>query len=119
MKKILIIDDDYEVVEFMKNLLEKKGYFVNTASDGVVGLTKAKNEQPDLIVLDIGMPHINGHRFIREIKEINEAKNIAILVCSGKDLEPDVMKAEGINHYLTKPVRADVLFNEIIKIIGK
>ena len=117
MKKILIIDDDHEVVESMKSLLEKKGFSVNTASDGVVGLVKAKSEQPDLIILDIGMPHIDGHRFIREVKEIDEAKNIAILVCSGKYIEPDELKKEGIDHFLLKPTGTDEFVKEIMKII--
>ena len=118
MKNILIIDDERELVELMKEHLLKIGFQVMTASDGVVGLTKAKTELPDLIILDLSMPHMDGIKFLRNIKEIDPAKEIPVLISSGR-VNAEELQAEGIKHWLQKPYSSQDLVNKINSIFDQ
>ena len=118
MKKILIIDDERDLVELMKGYLLKQGFQVMTASDGVVGLTKAKTELPDLIILDISMPHMDGISFIRNIKEIDPAKEIPLLVSSGQIPSEQFLDEANIN-WLQKPYSSKDLMNKIKSIFDQ
>ena len=118
MKKILIIDDERDLVELMKEHLLKLGFQVVIASDGVVGLTKAKTELPDLILLDLSMPHIDGIKFIQLIKEIDPAKDIPVLISSGR-IDVDELQAQGIKHWLQKPYSSKELTSKIESILDQ
>jgi len=82
-KKILVIDDEPDVVKYLETFLKKTGYEVLTASDGDEGLKIAEKEIPDLITLDVMMPKETGVRFYRKIKKAAELKEIPIIVISG------------------------------------
>ena len=116
MKNILVIDDDPEIVELLKIRLESHDYVVTCASDGVAGLTKAKIQKPDLMILDIGMPHIDGMRFIKESKNMPELQGIPILVLTAFTDKKELLLQEGITHYLIKPYKSDELLN-LVEII--
>jgi len=82
-KKILIIEDEEDVRSYLTVLLEKEGYEVTTASDGVQGLEAAKRETPDLITLDLQMPKDTGTDFYRKMHRDDKLAKVPIIVISG------------------------------------
>jgi len=96
MAKILVVDDEPGVVKLIKKSLEKNDYEVVTASDGKEGLAKAQNEKPDLILLDIMMPIMNGGDAVRVLKSDSATRNIPIIFLSAV-----ISKNEEMNHQLS------------------
>ena len=82
-KKILVIDDDADIVTFLTTLLEDNGYRVLSASDGLKGLEAARAARPDLISLDIAMPEKSGVRFYRELKADPDLSGIPVIMVTG------------------------------------
>lgn len=111
MSKILIIDDEIDLVNLLKDSLENRGHTVLTAFDGEEGIRKAK-EQPDIIILDIMMPGIDGYEVIRRIRD---AIFCPIIFLSAKQSEIDMIKglALGGDDYLTKPFSLNELLARI------
>lgn len=118
--KILAIDDEDELTQMVKSRLEASHYEVITASDGVEGMVKARDEKPDLIILDVVMPNLDGYTFIRELKQDREIKSIPIIVLTSRDHLQDLLALEGIDHdhYLLKPFEGEVLLEKISKILN-
>jgi CheY-like chemotaxis protein len=92
-KKILVIDDEPNVVAYLETLLQDQGYITFSAADGTEGLAKAREEHPDLICLDITMPEKSGIAVYRELRADPEMKDIPVVVVTavtyyGKDPEP-------------------------------
>lgn len=116
-KKVLLIDDEPEVVETVKFLLGLKNFEVVDARDGVEGLTKAKEEKPDLILLDIMLPNINGYEVCANLKRDPETSDIPVLFMTARDDTDSVIRAHraGANDYIVKPFSTTVLFNKINK----
>ncbi|MBI4057407.1 MAG: response regulator [Elusimicrobia bacterium] len=81
-KKVLIVDDDYAFSSFAKRLLEDNGMEAITASNGKDGLLMAEKEHPSLILLDIGMPGMNGYEVLELIKKTAETAQIPVILCS-------------------------------------
>ena len=79
MSKILIIDDDADIVEAMRLVLEKRGHKVSIAEEGNEGLDKARAEKPEVIILDVMMPGLDGFEVARELKGDSRTRDIAIL----------------------------------------
>lgn len=100
--KILIADDEAEIRDVLRLYLEKDGYEVTEASDGVEAMEKIRKEQPDLVILDIMMPGLDGYRVLRNIREIN---NIPVIMLSAKDADADKILGLdlGADDYITKP----------------
>ena len=119
MKKILVVDDDPGIVELLRIRLENNGYQVTTANNGAVGLQKAQELKPDLILLDIGMPQIDGCTFVREIKKMDEVNKIPIIVLTGKDYLQNYLFEEGIEAYLIKPVIIKEMLGKLKSILGE
>ncbi|MDI6642090.1 MAG: response regulator, partial [Elusimicrobiota bacterium] len=84
MSKILIVEDDRDVTEVMKMAFEKKGYKVSAAYDGKQALEMIYENKPDLIVLDLMLPKINGHTVSLRLKENTATANIPVIVITGK-----------------------------------
>lgn len=82
-KKILLIDDDNDIISFLSLLLEDNGFDVISAKDGDIGFEKAINEKPDLICLDITMPNVSGVKCYRNLSESNETKEIPVVIVTG------------------------------------
>ena len=125
-KKILIVDDDPDLVEAVSIIAKSKGYAVATAFGGVEGLQKAKTENPDLIVLDVMMPDKDGYSVCKELKADKKYRSIPILLLTavvsnipttkythqmGKDTEAD--------DYMDKPVEPGELVKRIEVLIAK
>ena len=117
-KKILVIDDDPTFLKMAQPFLESHGFSVATAMDGEQGIEKLKADRPDLIVLDVQMPKMNGYTFIFEIKKLSGARSIPIIVLTAKEGMAEIFKVEGVKEYLTKPFKPEVLLNHINKHAG-
>ncbi len=100
--KILIADDEAEIRDVLHLYLEKDGYEVVEAADGVEAMEKIRKEQPDLAILDIMMPGLDGYRVLRNIRESN---NIPVIMLSAKDSDADKILGLdlGADDYITKP----------------
>lgn len=117
MKKVLIVDDEKDIVETIQFVLEAQGYSCITAFDGEKGLKKAKDKNPDLIILDVMMPNINGFKISRLLKFDAKYKNIPIIMLTARSQKEDKMIGEetGADLYMTKPFDIDQLVNNVKK----
>lgn len=105
MKKILIADDEHKIVMTLEYAFKKAGYEVFIARDGSEVLEILKTEIPDLILLDIMMPNVDGYTTLSEIKKDENYKNIKVILLSAKTGEADIRKGLelGADAYVTKP----------------
>lgn len=102
-KKILIVDDEAELVELVKMRLEANGYAVVTANSGLEGLSRAGAERPDLIILDIGMAEMDGYTMLQKVREKEEIKNTPVIMLTAYSKMKDLFEMEGISDYIVKP----------------
>ena len=111
--KILIVDDEPDIVETLKFLIEIEGFESIIAMDGEEALKKAKEENPDVIILDVMLPKINGYKVCRLLKFDNKYKHIPVLMVTARSQEEDKVIGEetGADEYITKPF--DI--NEIVE----
>jgi len=116
-KKVLIVDYEVDLVETLKFKLEASGFDTLTAYDGLEALSKAKNDHPDLILLDIMLPKLNGYQICRELKSDDKYKHIPIVMLTAKAQESDKFWGleTGADEYVTKPFDS----NQLIDIIKK
>ena len=118
-KCILIVDDESIVVEISKRKLEEKGYEVLTASDGTEAFLQLKSKIPDLILLDIQMPKMNGYSFIMEKVKIPEYVNIPVVVLTAyNEMEP-LFKRHNVKAYLLKPLKLQDLIAKVVDLVGQ
>lgn len=117
MAKILVVDDEQDIVETMVFMLKQKGYDCIWAYDGEEGLRLAKEEAPDLIMLDVMMPKINGYKICRLLKFDSRYKNIPIIMVTARGQEQDIAIGEetGADEYITKPFEFSNVFEKIEK----
>ena len=115
VRKILIVDDSPTERHFLSELLLAKGYLVVTAENGEEGIKQAKFEQPDLILMDVIMPGVNGYQTTRTLARDPATKHIPIIVCSSKGQETDKIWGlrQGAYDYLVKPFNGDELLAKI------
>ena len=117
VKKVLVVDDDPVVVRLVKEFLKAQGHVVETAKDGIDAMILVKKEIPDLIVLDIMMPELNGYDVLRTLKFTDEYNEIPVLLLTSREQELDKRIGEmmGID-YLQKPVNREAFVEKIQKI---
>jgi CheY-like chemotaxis protein len=101
-KKILIVDDDEEYAKLLALELKAKGYEILSAANGEEGFQKLKSEKPDLVLLDIKMPEMDGFTFVREMKYDWGVKRIPVMILTGYEPMRDLFKMEGIAGYFVK-----------------
>jgi DNA-binding response OmpR family regulator len=113
--KILIVDDEADLVETIRFSLELEGYNVLVATNGEEGLNVARQEKPDLILLDLMLPKLDGYKVCRLLKFDERYKSIPILMLTAKTQEKDKIlgKETGANEYITKPFDMDELMAKI------
>lgn len=118
MKKILIVDDEPGVVKMIRYLLEKNAYTVVSATEGEEGLKLVQEEKPDLILMDIMMPTLDGNEVMRRLKESEATKDIPIIMLSALGQEGDVAKSLelGAIDYVVKPFHPQELLDRLKKI---
>lgn len=117
--KILIVDDSQDVIELLEYRLRSEGYEVVKAADGLEAVRKIKDEKPDLIVLDIMMPKMDGFSVVQEIKKIHGASAIPVIIISIKDQMRELFKMEGVKDYVLKPFAAEDLIEKIKRHLPK
>ena len=118
-KKILFADDDVNLIEVLQLKFKSAGYDTVEAYDGEEALIKMRAEKPDLVVMDITMPKMNGYTLVREMKSDETLKRIPIIVLSGKDTMQDIFEIEGVETYLVKPFEFDDLLAKVKEKLGE
>jgi len=120
-KKILLVDDEQDLVKTLKKRLESNGYEVFISNDGIDALAKAKKENPDLIILDLMLPKMDGYKVCGLLKSDAWYKNIPIILFTARAQESDkeLGKEVGANAYITKPFEPEVLLSKIKELIGE
>ncbi|MBI5415853.1 MAG: response regulator [Candidatus Omnitrophica bacterium] len=114
MKKILIVEDDPELAFLLKRCLESGGYQVITACDGEEGFSKFITERPGLVILDLGLPKINGYEVARKIRKEREDKTpILMLTGKGEDADRIIGRVRGADKYMTKPFELEELLEQV------
>jgi len=117
--KILIVDDNPDLIAVLKVRLESFGYEVVAAEDGVKCLEKAGRDKPDLILLDILMPEMDGFQALKKLKEDELTKAIPVIMLTAKDKIDDVTKANalGAEDFIVKPFDYRVMVEKIRKML--
>jgi two-component system alkaline phosphatase synthesis response regulator PhoP len=120
-KKILIVDDEQDIVELLKYNLEKEGYKCYTAANGEEGVAKAKAKKPDLILLDIMMPKVDGIEACRQIRADDTLSDvfIAFLTARGEEYSEIAGFDVGADDYITKPIKPRVLASRIKALLSR
>jgi len=120
-KKVLVVDDDEKTVELVKLYLNRDGYRVITAYEGEEALRLAREANPDLIVLDIIMPLMNGHEMLKHLRKDPALKNIPVIICTVSNEIQDIATASSYNicDYITKPFECAQLIDRISNALTK
>jgi len=121
MTKVLIVDDSPTEVHILKGYLEKNNYEVIVATDGKSGIETATNEQPDIILMDVVMPGVNGFQATRKLSRNDATSNIPVIMVTTKSQETDRIwgMRQGASDYLVKPVKESELTEKIAEILKK
>ena len=118
VKKILVVDDSPTERQYMLETLQKKGYQIVTADNGEEAIAKSKSELPDLIIMDVVMPGLNGYQATRQITRDDATKHIPVIMCTSKGADTDKIwgMRQGANDYLVKPVDPHALLAKIAQL---
>lgn len=118
--KVLIVDDEPFNVDVLQQELEELDYQIITASNGQEALDKIKSQHPDLILLDLMMPVLDGFAVLSEIKTDNTLRDIPVIIVSAADDSKSIVKGikQGADDYITKPVDADHLVKKLKEYLG-
>jgi two-component system alkaline phosphatase synthesis response regulator PhoP len=119
MKKILIVDDEPNIVMSLEYTFKKNDFEVFIARDGQEALDILKTECPDVIILDVMMPMVDGFATLEQIKKEERLKNFKVIFLSAKNKEIDIQKglSLGANIYMTKPFSVKKLLDQVIELI--
>lgn len=120
MTNILIVDDSPTEIHVLRTMLEKNGFMVTSAGSGEEGIQRAKNERPDMILMDVVMPGMNGFQAARQLTHDPETSKIPVIIVSTKDQETDKVWGlrQGAKDYITKPPKEKELLEKIHHILG-
>ncbi|MFA5035244.1 MAG: response regulator [Candidatus Margulisiibacteriota bacterium] len=119
--KVLVVDDEPDVVSLLEVLLTSYNYSVITASDGQLALEKARAERPDLLILDVMLPKLDGYKVARMLKFDENFSKIPIIMLTAKvtDKDKETGIETGADIYLTKPFETDKLLAAIETVLRK
>lgn len=119
-KRILLVEDEKDMVYAVTLQLEANGYEVITASDGKEGLDKARTKKPDLIILDLMLPKMDGYKVCRMLKFDNKHKDIPIILFTARaqDSDKKIGKEVGADAYMTKPFEPGALLDKIRELLN-
>ena len=121
MKKILIVDDEKDILEFLSYNLKKEGFSIYTASDGLEGLEKTKKIKPDLIIVDLMMPKMNGIEMCENIRNDKKLSNVIILFLTARSEDYTQIAAldSGADDFLKKPIKPKLLISKVKSIMRR
>lgn len=119
--KILLVDDDVDILDFISYNLHKNGYVVEEAINGLVAIEKTKSFLPDLILMDVMMPVMDGFTACKEIKATPNLEDIPIVFLTAKSEENSELEGfdSGAEDYITKPIKPRILLSRIRAILGR
>ncbi|MCD6116456.1 response regulator [bacterium] len=120
-KRILIVEDNPIFLKMVRARLENKGYSVTSAEDGLTGYTKALREHPDLIILDLMLPKMDGHKVCRLLKFNKKFHNTPVIILTSRDLEEDadLAKKNGADAFVVKTTKGEILMDVVSKLLLK
>ena len=121
MARVLIVDDSPTETHKLTGMLTKHGHTVLEAASGEDGIVKAKESMPDLVLMDVVMPGINGFQATRKLCTDPATKNIPVIIVTTKDQETDRVwgRRQGAKGYLIKPVEEKLLIETIQQVLGR
>ncbi len=120
-KIILLVDDEKDILEFLSYNLEKEGYDVVTANNGIIGLELAIKYKPDLIILDVMMPEMDGIEVCEKIRNTSDLQHILILFLTARSEEYSELAGfgAGADDYITKPIKPKLLISRVNAILKR
>jgi len=118
-QRILVVDDEPDIVEVIKQRLQGAGFEILIAEDGYKGLELARKEKPDLIILDLMLPKIEGYKVCRMLKFDKEFSYIPIIILTARSqpVEEEIGYSTGANLYLTKPFDGSLLVEKVKELL--
>ena len=119
--KILVVDDDLDIIEILKYNLNKSGYIVKSAKNGIEAIKRAKKFMPNIILMDVMMPEMSGIEACSEIKQIDELSETVIIFLSARSEDYTQLSAydAGADDYISKPIKPKILLKKISNIAKK
>lgn len=120
MARVLIVDDSPTETYKMESILTKNGYEVVKADNGVDGVAAAKKHLPDVVLMDVVMPGLNGFQATRQLTMAKETAHIPVIIVTTKDQQTDKLwgKRQGAKGYLVKPVDDAKLLDHVVRVMG-
>ena len=120
-KKILIVEDEESLLKLESILLTTKGYLVQGATTGLAALEAVAAEAPDLILLDIMLPEMDGFEVCEHLKKNPETRHIPIILLTARKTPEDVARGKevGANHYITKPFKSAMVMETIEQLLSR
>ncbi len=121
-KKIVVVDDEQNILDLVGMILEAEGFMVSKALNGTEGIKMAQKEHPDLVLLDIMMPEMDGWVVYRKLKEDAKTKDIpvAMLTVKAQTIDKEMaLDVIGVEDYITKPFTPDELVERVQKLVTK
>lgn len=120
MTKVLIVDDSPTEVHVLQSMLEKHGYEVIVANSGEEGIMMAKEALPDVVLMDVVMPGMNGFQATRQLSKQEETSHIPVIIVTTKDQETDKVwaKRQGATDYIVKPVQEKALIEHLKAVLS-
>jgi two-component system, OmpR family, alkaline phosphatase synthesis response regulator PhoP len=117
--KILVVDDEPNIVQTLQDRLEMNDYKVVTACNGKEGLDTALTEKPDIVLLDVIMPVMDGHEMLEHLRKHEEGRDIAVIMLTARSQNQDIARANacGIDDYIVKPFDLSELLEKIESIL--
>ena len=119
--KVLVVDDEPNIVQTLQDRLEMNEYIVSTAGDGREGLKKAQQEKPDVILLDVIMPVMDGHEMLEVLRKQPGCSDISVIMLTARSQTQDIARANacGIDDYIVKPFDLSELLEKIETVLEK
>ncbi len=116
MKRLLIVDDELAIVEALQDILSVEGYDVVTAFNGMDGLQRLADSKPDLVLLDLMMPIMDGREMLRRMREDSSLRDIPVVVMSAGRISDEERRSSA--RFLAKPFELDTLLDTISEMLG-
>ena len=118
--KVLLVDDEAFNLDFLQQALEDENYEISIAANGQEALDKIKSEQPDLVLLDLMMPVLDGFEVLKQVKADDNLRDIQIIIISAEHDSKSVVKGikQGAEDYMTKPITAASLLKKVKEYLG-